>query len=85
MFEKVLKALMAVYATDAIAGCSPTVGELAKACKTSYSTMRRTLIFAEKVQLVEARTVDYKTTGKYLFSLTDQGRVFVLSNLELRK
>jgi DNA-binding PadR family transcriptional regulator len=83
MFTKVVKATKAIYGTDAISGASPTVGELAKACKTSYSTMRRTLMFAQKHGLVSCEAVAYKTTGKYIFSLTDEGKNFVLKNLEL--
>lgn len=83
MLEQVLKILKNLYAQQVLLGKISTVGELSKECKIPYSTTKRRLIMAEKSGLVEWELVDYKSTGKRVFWLTEKGLDWVSNCKEL--
>lgn len=64
-------------------GEHPTVGQVAKASKAPYSTVKRYLEKAEKLNLVESGKVEYKTTGKRVYTLTERGHEFLSQFREL--
>lgn len=83
MLAQVVKILKTLYVHQVLMGQNCTVGELAKATKIPYSTVRRRLEMASKSKLVECDVVSYKSTGKRVFWLSESGLSWVADTKEL--
>lgn len=66
-----------------INGENPTIGQVSRYSHKPYSTVKRYLEKAEKLGLVESGKVEYKTTGKTVYALTEKGIEFLKSYREL--
>jgi len=83
MLDQIVRILKVLYSHQVLLGQNCTVGELARATKIPYSTVKRRLISAEKSKLIESEAVPYKSTGKVVFWLNDDGMDFVECSREL--
>jgi hypothetical protein len=83
MLAQVLRLLKHIYAVQVLTGENVTVGELERATKIPYSTIKRRLAQAEKSDLICYEVVSYKSTGKRVFWLSDKGMNFVECSKEL--
>lgn len=83
MLAQVVRILKQAYAVQVLTGQHLTVGELSRYTKIAPSTVRRRLQMARKSRLVDSEYVGYKSTGKQVFWLTEEGMSFVECAKEL--
>ena len=60
-----------------------TIGQLSEKTKIPYSTLRRFLTTAENSNLVDCELQPYKSTGRRVFWLNEQGVEWLASWIEL--
>lgn len=73
MLASLARILKSIYATQILMGQNVTVGEVSRATKIPYSTVKRRLEMAEKNKLICSDVLPYKTTGKRVFWLSEDG------------
>lgn len=56
----------------------PTVGDVARFLGLPKSTVRNRILWLESRGFIEAEKFDYKSTGKWMFDLTGNGKSWVL-------
>lgn len=83
MLHKVMIVLRAMRALYFKIWRKMSIGEISRAAKIPYSTTRRLLDKAFNSDLVDCEIVDYKSTGKRVFWLTDKGIDWLASYREL--
>lgn len=83
MLAQVLRILKSIYLAQAGMGQNSTIGEISRSTKIPYSTVKRRLDQAYNSGYVQCEIVSYKTTGKWVFWLTDEGKDFIACSKEM--
>jgi len=84
MLHKIVQIIKAL-AVFRLAGESEiTRGKIAKYTGYSYSSVKRAIEIAKHRGLMSEEIAEYKSTGKYVFAVTQKGHDLMLSQLEMK-
>jgi len=83
MLHRMILIIKALSVFSVVGESRVTAGMLSDYTKIPYSTVRRTLDVMQTRGLVKQSFSLYKSTGKWVFSVTQKGSELMLSQLEM--